>query len=341
MLYDSGTLDREGSVNDTTHRGHAAFRNVRLVLLAVVGALAAVPAAATAAVTPTPIRTNPDVHEVFPAATSAPGGLDPFLAWEQNSVRAPAHFDVVAQSRPAGSVFRVNATGTSGYWPSTVTGAQTIIYQQIKGAISDLYVYNLSSRARKKLPAKINTAAFEYHGVASTKYIAFMRLTSTARLLLLYNRSTGKVSQIATAKASCGSCLGPTWVGDQHLVYETCSSTSNACKIRVREIGGGTVTIPRAPAPYTTYGGVMDEATGDVYYISSTTWCGLFVSVSRWNIAGGAATPIYELPEGFDAGAPSLTASLTTPSDTDLLFSQYDCIADNSDIYQIESVNLI
>ena len=123
-------------------------------------------------------------------------------------------------------------------------------------------------------------------------------------------------------------------------MYENCGQKTFACQVKVLTIGGSTVTVPHQPAPYSAYGASMDEANGWVYFVRSTSFCGLFVELDRWQL-GGSTTTIYDLPEGIDAGSTSLAPDVTTLSDTDLLFSQWDCLASNSDIYQIESANTL
>jgi hypothetical protein len=292
---------------------------------------------AEAAATPVGLQTDPAIQEYSPAATAT------YEAWEQDSVASPNTWNVYAQPRAGGASWKVNARNTQGYVPSPVTGGnESIIYTQQTSRTSGLFIYNLAAKVRTALPAKVDSAAWNYSGVASTKYIAFMRLTSTTRELLLYNRSSGRTTQVATTKRSCSSCLQPTWVGATHLAYDTCSATNSACNSHVLTIGGAAVTVPRAPAPHSVYGAAVDEATGNVYFVSSTTWCGLFVSVERWNLAGGAPSDLYDLPEGFDIfSGISLAPDTSTPGNLDALYSQYDCIAENYDNYALESANTL
>jgi hypothetical protein len=177
--------------------------------------------------------------------------------------------------------------------------------------------------------------------VASSKYVAFVRNTSSAKELLLFNRTTGSTTKIASGRLSCSFCINPDWVGSSHLVYDICSYTTDACVVRVLTIGGAKVTVPGNPAPYSNYGASMDESTGNVYYISSNTRCGLFDKIDRWNIAGGSPTDMYDLPEGIDGSETSLAPDPTTPGNLDLYYSQYDCLANNLDIYEIPSANTL
>jgi hypothetical protein len=308
-----------------------AFRSTLVVTFAAFS-IALTAASSSAAVSPTPVKVNPNTNAWFPAAS-----VD-HLAWEQYS---SGQYSIVQQSRGGGSPSKVNASGTSGYNSSPVAGTETIIYQQA-AASSDLYLYNFNSGNRSKLPSKVDSKNWEYYPVASTTYVAFMRLTSTSRTLLLFNRNTGKLTEIESIKPRCGSCLRPTWVGSTHLIYQKCSK-SFVCKLLVWTKGGSTQTIPNPNgSPYTQYSGAMDEAIGDIYYFRSTTWCGLFVEIRRTNLSNlSSFTTIYDVPEGTDGNELSLAPDVLTPTDTDLLFSQYDCIANDSDIYQIESVNTL
>jgi hypothetical protein len=285
-----------------------------------------------AAVVPVGLQVSPTTDDVNPTATTS------FQAWERftSSTR-----NVYAVPRAGGSMWKVNAARTFGAKPFARGGTQTIIYQQFRGSASSLFFYNLSTRARKSAGAKVNTAAWEYWGVASKKYIAFMRETRTARNLLLFNRSTGRLKLIVSAKRSCSFCLTPEWVGASHLVYSQCSQTTFACQERVLTIGGATVTAPRGPAPHSNYGGALDEATGNLYYISTTSYCGLFATIEEWNISGGAPGSVYDFAEGIDGNGTSLAPDVGTPGNSDLLFSQFDCLAQDSDNYEIDSVNTV
>jgi hypothetical protein len=296
-------------------------------------AFAALAATAGAAVTPTPLQIRTDVDELTP--TALPG----FEAWWQRSDSTPSHSDVLGVARTGGTPFKINAAGTNGYWPSAVQGTASVIYQQA-GRSSNLYYFNMTTHVRSPLVVQVNTPAWEYSPVGSKRYVAFMRLTSSSRNLLLYDKATRVGHKIATASKSCTWCLYPNWVGASHLVYTQCSASNDTCQVRVLTIGGSTVTVPRGKVPYSNYSGAMDEATGNVYYISSTKWCGLFVSLNRWNVSGDSAPEsMYDLPEGIDGNDVSLAPDVAVPTDQDMLYSQFDCLTDNSDNYQIESVN--
>jgi hypothetical protein len=317
-------------------RSGSGRRTARTAIAACVAvAVGAFTATAGAAVTPTPLQTRPDVDEFSPTALAA------YEAWSQSSDATPSQTNAFGIARAGGAPFRINAAGTNGYNPSAVQGTSSVIYQQA-ARTSNLFYFNMTTHVRSPLVAQVNSPAWEYYAVASTKYVAFMRLTSTARNLILFNKTTRAGHVIATTTKACGWCLRPTFVGASHLAYTQCSASNDTCQVRVLTIGGQTVSVPRGPVPYSNYSGSLDEATGDVYYIASTTWCGLFVSLNRWNLSGvSAPASMYDLPEGIDGSSVSLAPNATVPTDKDLVFSQYDCLTDNWDNYQIESANQI
>jgi hypothetical protein len=318
-------------------RSHVASILAKRTAWAGAAALLALLAGPAQAATPTPtaVVVDPSFAAYTPTATATD------VAWEQNSAANPGSWNVRARSRSGGASWQVNSVGSAGYNPSAVVGGtDTIIYQQAGSRDSNLLFYNLVTKTRKKAPAKVDSPLWEYYPEASTKYIAFMRLNSTSRLLLLYNRSHDSITKIASVKKSCNFCLQPTFVGASHLVYTQCSASTFACTIRVLTIGGSSINVPRQPAPHSTWGATYDESTGDVYYVNSTTWCGLFASVDRWNVSGASSPEvIVDFTEGIDGGSTALAPDQAVPGDTDLLYSQYDCISGDSDIWQLASVN--
>ncbi len=283
--------------------------------------------------TPTPVQVVANVDHFDPSATTT------YMAWTQNSASNPSHYDARFSLRSGGSSSRVNATGTQAAHVRPIWGTESIVYQQYTRSSSDIFIYNMATKKRTKVP-HVSTRAWEYWPAASDRFVMFVRNTRTARVLMLYNRNSGSIDRIASVGFKC-SCLRPDWVGQHHAVYTVCSPKTSACEVKVLTIGGGTQTVPGKDKPYSRYGAAMDETTGDVYYVSSNTWCGLFVEIDRWNIAGGTPTTIYEMDEGIDGNDLTLAPDLTTPGDVDVYFSDWDCLNNDADAYTIPSVNTI
>jgi hypothetical protein len=302
-------------------------------VLTVVLVWQALPASAVGV--PTAVVDDPKVDALSPAPTAN------HLAWETNSASAQSSYNVVYVDRGSTTTHRVNAIGTHGSHPRALFGTETIVYQQWTRSSSDIFLYNMDTHHRTKLPARVNTRAWEYWPAASTKFVLFLRITSE-RQLLLFNRKTGSLKKLASAPLKCGSCLQPEWVGQQHALYSVCSRATYACNVKVYTIGGGTQTVPGQQNPYSRFGAAMDEARGDIYYISSNTWCGLFDEVDRWNV-DGATTPVViaDFAEGFDGNSVGIAASPTVSGDVDIFYSDWECLKNDADIFEIDSANTI
>jgi hypothetical protein len=290
---------------------------------------------AFAAGVPTPVADDPKVDAFSPAPTAN------HVAWLTNTASAQGTYNVVFADRGSTTTHRVNAIGTQGAHPRALFGTETIVYQQYTRSSSDLFLYNMDTSRRTKLPGRVNTRAWEYWPAASTKYVLFMRNT-TERQLLLFNRKTGSLKKLASAPLKCDWCLQPDWVGQQHAVYTVCSRSNYACNVKVLTIGGGTQTVPGAKNPHSRFGAAMDEARGDVYYVSSSTWCGLYVEIDRWNISG-ATDPVViaDLAEGFDGNTVGIADSPAVPGDVDLFYSDWECLKNDADLLEIDSANTI
>ena len=304
-----------------------------LVSLAVFSSVLMTAAPAHAALPPSLVQDDPARGEYAPAAT----GL--FVAWSDATVR-----QVYARPRAGGSTFQVSSAVGYGFNSSPVTGGtDQIIYQQTNTVRTraNLYIYNLATKLASKLPTKVDSPYWEWAGVASTHYVFFNRRVGRWDYMLLYNRSSGRLSQIARFTAKCFFCYTPTWVGATHAVYDRCPARTGACRPQVMTIGGATVGVPVDPAPVTAYGGSLDEASGNLYFIKSSVYCGIFVSIERANIATlGTQTDLYDTASGFDLESTSLAPN-ANGTDIDLLFTDYDCMGLDSGTFEIARVNLL
>jgi len=95
---------------------------LRSTLVAMTAALSIVATAfpSAAVVTPTPVKTDPNVDEYYPAASQD------FLSWE---TYASGHYNVNAQPRPSGAKWKVNASRTSGCCSKPLPGSESAGYR--------------------------------------------------------------------------------------------------------------------------------------------------------------------------------------------------------------------
>ena len=137
-------------------------------------AFAALASTAAAAATPTPLQTRLDVDELAPTALQA------YEAWSQSSNSTPNHSDVfgvgtrrrqpVQDQRCGDEWLRAERRARDGERDLPAGGTTP----------SNLYYFNITTtHVRSPLVLQVNTPAWEYYGVGSKRYVAFMRLTGT------------------------------------------------------------------------------------------------------------------------------------------------------------------
>jgi hypothetical protein len=303
-----------------------------LVPLVVIASILVATTPALAAPSALPVQDSPTLAEYAPAATAS------YVAWSDATAK-----QVYARPRPGVTIFQVSAAKGFGYNSSPVVDAtDQIVYQQTNatGTRADLDLYDLNTKTRSKLPKKVDSKYWEWAGVASTQYVLFNRRGTKWNYMLLYNRSSHSLTQIARFKPKCSWCFTPTWVGSAHAVYDRCSSKTQACTPNVLTIGGSTVAVPIGAAPVTAYGGSLDEASGNLSFIQSSLYCGIFVSIERANITSlGTQQDLYDSPSGFDMQSTSLAPDAV--SGIDLLFTDYDCMHRDSGTYEIDNIDAL
>jgi hypothetical protein len=325
----------------------------RAALAGAIAAIAAIAAVAVPAAAGTPPPVVPVALLKSRAAELFPGASTSYLAWTANSVAAPSHADVFVRPRGGGPKVRVNQPGTQGYHSAMQLGSDRIAYQQfVGGGRSDIYLFDAATDQRRKLPPAVNTPVWEYWPEISSNTVLFLRVGALGRSLLAYDRSMKRTFQIAAAPLSCVSCLRGDWVGTANdAVYTRCSETTGACNVfyATWDPNSGVVNRVEVPGPpsgpvgLSQFGGTLDEATGELYFVRSSTTCGRAAAVDRWNLSTPATLPtrLYFLPRGVDLNLVQLAPSATAPGDSDLLLSERTCVSGNADVYQIDSVNRI
>src|SRR5207244_11120692 len=117
-------------------------------------------------------------------------------------------------------------------------------------------------------------------------------LAPSERRLMLYDRQTHRLRTLDTSRTSCGFCLRPTWVGNDYAVYNVCSARRFSCEIAVWHNGSVGERV-RNTYPRTTYDGVLDESTLNLYYVKSTVYCGIFVSIQRKHLGFSPSSELF------------------------------------------------
>jgi len=292
-----------------------------LTALFVLLSLLAATAPDAGAANPTLLLGAPHVGEFQPVLG------DGFLAWQQNTEKAPHHYDVFARPLDGGSKRKVNAPGTNG--ANGDIAGNLLVYQQFRGGRSDLKFFDLSDRKRSPLPGKINTGRWEYWPSMSGDWLLFARrYGADVRKIFLFNLSTNESRLVGKVRGS-NTFLAPGQVSGDYAVWSTCRSRTECNVVRYH--------IPERKREVIPNHGVRQHAAsvtpdGTVYFARSRG-CGNNVTLIRHS-PEGQETALWRLPSGDDVG--STKAYVDQQGVTTLYFDQFACgRSTQSDAWQV------
>jgi len=297
-------------------------RTVRVVVVAGVApfglVLGAVPAFAT---TPTPVI-HTDLQEELPAGG---GG---YVFWTQNSADDPNHYDLFGK-KTGQPRFQVNADNTFGF-----TGAvdgPLVLYQQTNSARtqSDLFIYNLDTKARTKLPAAVNTDDWEFYASMSGDFIAFTRqnLHTFTKREFLYNRSTHDLRQLDTAPSG-NPALQTGQVNGNFVVWQKCDAQGK-CTVFEYDIEHSKKTRIPGPQGKSQHSPAV-TTDGTVFFGRSGIGCGTNASVVE-DPPDGPQKVLFSLPAGVDFSRLNVVIGAHP---TAVLFDRVRCDPLQFDIYR-------
>jgi hypothetical protein len=244
-----------------------------------------VPATSVQAATEVPVLTTP-------AGEFQPARGPNHLAWEENSKAQPKHFDVFLQGE-AGPAIKVNG-GRSNAATGGIDGHR-LVYQQFRRGRSDLFLYDIESGGRSKLPKVVNTRRWEYWPSLSGSWLLFARLKvkNETRRLVLYNLESGERRVLDRTRGK-NAFIGPGQVNGDYAVWSTCRAICNVFRYHI--LTGEKVLISN-PGVYQRAPSVTPGGT--VYLSRGGKACGDGVSLVRV-AADGSEETLVELPEALD-----------------------------------------
>ncbi len=288
--------------------------------------------AAWALITPVP------VHKA-PASQLDPSRNATYLAFSSNSVAHPRRWNAYASPLDGAGRTRLNAAGTQGFAGGfDPAGTNVVVYQQVEGASSDIYSFDLDARVRTQL-AGVNTPKREWSPRVSSSYYAFFRDFRSGGVwytrLLLYDRATLRLLRIATYNAGTYASLGS--VGDRYVAWSIC--TRKTCSAFVYDAVAGTLRKIPTRRSKPQYDPVVDEANAMVFFLRSGFGCGLgarFLSAPLDTLR--PSTRIAALRSGVDVQSESLSLNPDTGR-FDLVFARVPCATGNGDIYRLSGVS--
>ncbi len=288
---------------------------IHCVFLVVVTALSAL------AATPVEVVAT-KATELQPAASTD------YVAW---AVETRSGQNVYAK-QTGQSRFRVNPTGTSG----AVGGIDgtTLIYQEY-GRTSDIFFFDLTTKARTNAGAPINTRQWEYWPSVSGDWVLFGRLfRDNRRRVILYNTATDE-TRVLDETSGSRRYLNPGQVSGNFVAWEKTilsgTGSLTSCDVFLYDIANTTsTTIPNSNQKCQYAASV--NPSGTVYYARSGFGCGKSVTLDKYPI-GGPSTSLVSLRAGVD-----LTDSYALDNGdgtTDVFFDPGSCRTGNLDIKKV------
>jgi hypothetical protein len=283
---------------------------------------------AAAALTAVPVRTTA-VNEFHPTSEGA------WFSWTQNSAARQYHYDVFAKKTGAGRV-KVNAARTQA-WGSGIDG-QRLVYSQWTssgpGSDPDLYLYNLTTGRRTRLPAKVNSAMAEDSPSLSGRWLLFTRHTVDdaeevpVTRVFLYNLKTRRLRLLAAENGLRGY-VDAGQVNGGYAVWAR--GRGNAVDVFRFHIPTGTRV--RLPRPVMMQSAPSVTAAGTVYMTRSASRWGENARLVRFPV-GGPATRLYGFPDGCAAGR--TYADQRTDGSVVVTFDRYgSCPKGDPDIFKV------
>ena len=291
-----------------------------LLLTVAITAAALIPLPARAA-TERPVLTTP-------AGEFQPARGPNHFAWEQNTKAQPNHYDALVQP-VGGAPTRVNRPRFNAAMGGI--DGDLLVYQQYRKGRSDLFLYDLSTGARSRLPRRVNSRLWEYWPSISEPWLLFGRwkMPKGARQLILHNLATGE-QRVLHRVRSKKAFIDPGQVNGDFVVWSTCPAKGR-CQVYRYQISSGTRVQLGNPGSFQRAPSVTPEGT--VFLSRGAKGCGGSVRIVK--IApDGAETVLAQFPEGLDSR--DTFAYMEESGVTHLYYERFACgKRTGSDIYEV------
>lgn len=255
---------------------------LRLTFAAALVLIAASPAGpaprSAAATRPLDIVKGTSLFEGYGAATNI--GTRRLFAWSNGVGNTHTHLDAFVEVNGA-SVTRINRRRTSGYVGGFDPGTDHVIYQQVRGGESDLFLYDIGERRRTPLRA-LNDGRWQWNPSIDTHqgtpWIVygvnrFGSASATWRLYLANGRTGDRVLLDSTTNR-CG-CMFPGTVAYPWVTWAV-GADATAWRYDIRN-GERTPLLPTDRDEY----GVTVTPDGTAYVAQGGDRCGSAAALYR------------------------------------------------------------
>lgn len=261
-----------------------------------------------------------------PGGVSQVTGGGGFIAWSGNTPKRPNRYDVYV--RPAGGEkFRV----ARRRWRSSLGGidGRVLVYQENKGGVSDIKLFNLRSGKRRDLPS-VNTKRWEYWPSKSGRFVLFGRIYPAAerRGVFLQNLRTNELTRLAWVPV--GQYLAPGQVNGDWAVWNVWNPERGKARVFRLNIPSGNVR--EAPLQAFAWGPSVTHR-GTVFFGATGKDCGENARLMRWR-GGNRSQTVLRLPARTDLS--DTFVHTTNSGKIQVLHNRIDCddLATGSDMYR-------
>jgi len=212
-----------------------------------------------------------------PGVQLQPFRNDQWVLFTSNAPATPNHLNAFAQNVTTHARIKLNATGQGAAGGFDPTVANTAIYQQSGPGSSSIFFFNLDTKIRTKVPG-VNSPADDTDPRISATYISFFRSFKMGGKsfigVYLFARSGGPAKRVAAFPATRYLTNGS--VGDTYATWTVCSSVT--CSAYVYNATAKTLKKIPTVKNHPQYAPVVDEVSGDVYFMRSGFGCGVHVT---------------------------------------------------------------
>jgi hypothetical protein len=249
-----------------------------------------------AAVTPTPVRTDPIRLEY-----EGSGNAD-YFAWTQD--QADAYFQRNVWVLPTGGEeYEVSAGGGQAVSGQMDHTGSLLPYEHCVHNACDIVLFDMSTKTRQPLPAGINTSrGREIFPALYGDQMTFLRDRGSVQTLYLVTElSAGAKVALRSVDSRRATFVSEPRLTGNWVTYGVCNRTG--CHAFRYDIAGhSTIKVPNplgnryfAPSP---------DLAGNVYFEGCRFRCGAHAHLMKWT-GSGDPTAFYTFPSGTDAAQTS------------------------------------
>ena len=240
-------------------------------------------------------------NERNPAADES--GTTQVLAYTRSRSGSPNRYDAFAKRGDEAPV-KLNTRGQG--WTGGIDYPM-VVYQQIAGGQSDIFLYDFTDGGRPPTPAGVNTSKWEWHPTMSGDWLLYGRdnTSNPTQRVVIHNHIT-HAERTLDSITTASRYLQPDQVNGDWATFTKCAPGCNVFRHQI-----STNTTMKMPKPTTNRprqqyaGGVAPD--GDVYLVRSGPSCGERVRIVRYD------------PDSGDGTFGTIVAAL--PADRDIAFS--------------------